>query len=262
MSDYTTLLFDVADGVAHVTLNRPDVHNAFDAAMQSELAQCWRSLRINDDVRAVVLTGAGEKAFCTGLDRSLIPEEDYDPYTYEDPGKKIGPKSQQLWKPVIAAVNGMACGGAFYLLGESDVVIAAETATFFDPHVTFGMPAVFEPILMTGRMAFGDLVRMSLIGSAERMSAATALQTGLVSEVTPTGELLDRATWVAQAIAAQPAAAVQATLRTLWAARNLAPDQASALGNVLLGLGSGTDARLEGQQRFAGGGSKSEWRLR
>lgn len=261
MTDYTTLLFDVADGVAHVTLNRPDKHNAFDAEMQSELARCWQALRSDDDVRAVLLTGAGDRAFCTGIDRSLIPEDEYDPYTYEDPGKLIGPKSRGLWKPVIAAVNGMACGGAFYLLGESEVIIAAETATFFDPHVTYGMPAVFEPILMTGRMAFGDLVRMSLIGAAERMSAATALRCGLVSEVTPPDELLARATWVAQSIAAQPPAAVQATLRTLWAARNLAPEQAAGLGNVLLGLGSGADARMEGQQRFASGG-KSEWRLR
>jgi enoyl-CoA hydratase/carnithine racemase len=261
VTDYTTLLVDVRDGVAHVTLNRPQVHNAFDAVMQSELAACWQALRGDDAVRAVLLTGAGDRAFCTGIDRSLIPEEAYDPYTYEDPGKVIGPKARGLWKPVVAAVNGMACGGAFYLLGESDVILASETATFFDPHVTYGMPAVYEPILMTGRMMFGDLARMSLLGAAERMSAETALRSGLVTEVTPPGELLERATWVAESIAAQPPAAVQATLRTLWAARNLTPDQGLALGNVLLGLGSGADARLEGQQRFAQG-AKAEWRLR
>ena len=262
MTDYTTLLFDVSDGVAHVTLNRPDVHNAFDADMQSELAACWDSLRADDAVAAVLLTGAGDAAFCTGIDRSLIPaDEEYDPYTYEDPGKLIGPKSRGLWKPVVAAVNGMACGGAFYLLGESDVIIASETATFFDPHVSYGMPAIFEPILLGGRMAFGDLLRMSLLGAAERMSARTAQHAGLVSEVTAPDELMDRAGWVARAIAAQPVTPTQATLRTLWAARTLTPEQAAGLGNVFLNLGSRTDERKQGQQRFATG-TKSEWRLR
>jgi enoyl-CoA hydratase/carnithine racemase len=229
--------------------------------MQSELAGCWQALRGDDSVRAVLLTGAGDRAFCTGIDRSLIPDDEYNPYTYEDPGKLIGPKSRGLWKPIVAAVNGMACGGAFYLLGEADVVVASETATFFDPHVTYGMPAVYEPILLGGRMMFGDLVRMSLVGAAERMSAATALRTGLVCEVTSPTELMEKATWLAQAIAAQPPAATQATLRTLWAARNLTPDQGIALGNIFLGLGSSADARVEGQQRFAGG-AKAEWRLR
>jgi enoyl-CoA hydratase/carnithine racemase len=95
-------------------------------------------LRANNDVRAIVLTGAGDRAFCTGMDRSDMPSSndafDFDPFTYEDPGRSIGPRSQGLWKPVIAAVNGMACGGAFYLLGQVDFIIAAEQATFFDPH--------------------------------------------------------------------------------------------------------------------------------
>ena len=69
----------------------------------------------------------------------------FDPFTYDDPGSRLGPRSNECWKPVVAAVNGMACGGAFYLLGEADILVAADHATFFDPHVTYGMPAVFEP---------------------------------------------------------------------------------------------------------------------
>jgi enoyl-CoA hydratase/carnithine racemase len=65
---------------------------------------------------------------------------------FNDPGDNIGPKSCDLWKPVIASVNGMACGGAFYMLGEVEFIIAADHATFFDPHVTYGMTAAFEPI--------------------------------------------------------------------------------------------------------------------
>ena len=219
----TTLHLEVADGVATVTLDRPEVHNAFDPTMTEELARVWRALRFATDVRAVVVTGRGDKAFCTGIDRSSVEEFGLDPLTYEDPGRLIGPKSQELWKPVVAAVNGMACGGAFYILGEADVILAAEEATFFDPHVTFGMVAAYEPILLLRRMPFGDVLRMALAGSHERISAATAQRIGLVSEVVPAGDLLAAARQLAGVFAAQPAHAVQATLRTLWAAATSPP---------------------------------------
>lgn len=257
----TTLLCEVSDDVAQVTLNRPEVHNAFNEAMQDELRAVWRWLREDDRVRAVVLTGAGGQAFCTGIDRGDIPETEYDPFTYEDPGRKIGPKSQELWKPVIAAVNGMACAGGFYLLGESDIIIAAEHATFFDPHVTYAMTAAFEPILLMNRMAFGDLVRLSLAGVHERMSARTAREAGLVSEVVVAEELLATSHDLARRIAASPAISVQATLRTLWAARSLSSDQAQALGNVFLKLGTSARALREGQERFTQR-KPGEWKLR
>jgi enoyl-CoA hydratase/carnithine racemase len=260
--DFDTLLLEISEGVATVTLNRPEVLNAFDERMQDELAALWKRLRHDDDVRAVVLTGGGQQAFCVGIDRSDIPvDTEFDPFTYEDPGRRIGPKTQQLWKPVVAAVNGMACGGAFYLLGESDVVISAEDATFFDPHVTYAMTAAFEPILLGGRMAFGEIVRMTLMGAHERLSAATALRIGLVSEVVPGAQLLDTARDVAKTIAAQPPTTIQATLRTLWAARNLTPDQAAALGNVFLQLGTSARALKEGQEAFANQ-VRPKWKLR
>lgn len=259
---FETVLLSVEDGVATLTLNRPDVLNAFDERMQDELASAWQHLRRDDEVRVVVLTGSGEQAFCVGIDRNDIPvDTEFDPFTYEDPGRRIGPKSQQLWKPVIAAVNGMACGGAFYLLGESDIVIAAEHATFFDPHVTYAMTAAYEPILLSGRMAFGDLVRMTLLGAHERLTADTALRAGLVTEVVPAGDLLDSATRLASVVASQPPTAVQATLRTLWAARDLTPEQATGLGNVFLQLGTSARALKEGQETFTNQ-PRPRWRLR
>jgi enoyl-CoA hydratase/carnithine racemase len=249
--ELSRLTYESADGVATVTLNRPDVHNAFDVRMQDELAAVWQWIRHDDSVRAVVLTGAGEKAFCTGIDRSDIPvDTEYDPFTYDDPGKKIGPKSQELWKPVIAAVNGMACAGAFYLLGESDIIIAAEHATFFDPHVTYGMTAAFETVLLSNRMAFGDLVRMSLVGALERLSADTAREAGLVCEVVAGDALLSTSRDLAGRIASAPPVAVQSTLRTLWAARGLSPDQALPLGNVFLQLGTTAKGLRQGQETF------------
>ncbi|HET6662810.1 MAG TPA: enoyl-CoA hydratase/isomerase family protein [Acidimicrobiales bacterium] len=249
----TTVALEVADGVATVTLDRPEVHNAFNPAMTEELSALWRALRDEPDVRAIVLTGRGDKAFCTGIDRTSVPEFRFDPFTYEDPGRLLGPKSQELWKPVIAAVNGMACGGAIYLLGEADVIIAADHATFFDPHVTYGMVAAYEPILLLRRMPFGDVLRMAITGTHERVSAATALRLGLVSEVTTLADLLPAAQQLAAVVAAQPPVAVQSTLRTLWAAKDLPIGQATSLGNLFLQLGTSTEALEAGQAVFESG---------
>lgn len=260
--DLSALILDIDDQIATVTLNRPEVHNAFDVRMQDELAAVWQFVRTENDIRVVVLTGNGDRAFCTGIDRNDIPlDEDFDPFTYDDPGRKIGPKSQGLWKPVIAAVNGMACGGAFYLLGESDIIIASETATFFDPHVTYGMTASFEPMLLIGRMAFGDLVRMTLVGAHERISARTAREAGLVNEVVAPNSLQEESRKLAAVIASQPPVSVQASLRTLWAARGLSLDQATSLGNIFLQLGTSSDALRQGQETFSRQGAR-EWRLR
>jgi enoyl-CoA hydratase/carnithine racemase len=259
--DLTTLALEVGDGVATVTLDRPEVHNAFDPTMVAELSRVWRALRSEPDVRAVVLTGRGEKAFCTGIDRSSVEQFEFDALTYEDPGRLIGPKSQGLWKPVVAAVNGMACGGAFYMLGEADVIIAAEHATFFDPHVSYGMVAAFEPILLLRRMPFGDVLRMALAGTHERVTATTAQRIGLVSEVTPLADLESSARQLAATFAAQPPHAVQATLRTLWAAKDLSVAEATQLGNLFLQLGTSTAALEEGQRAFASG-ARVEPRLR
>ena len=258
-SALTTIRYDAGDdGVATVTLDRPDAHNAFTTAMCDEMAATWAHVREDDSVRAVVVTGAGTKAFCTGIDRSEVPadgglEFSFDPFTYEDPGGRLGPRSNECWKPVVAAVNGMACGGAFYLLGESDVLIAADHATFFDPHVTYGMPAVFEPALMLHRMPFGEVMRMTLLGSHERISAARALEIGLVTEVVPADDLAASAHRVAAAIASQPATAVQASLRSLWAARDLTRDQMLDVGNTFLNLAMTKEALAEGQRVFASG---------
>ncbi len=257
----STLQYEQGDGIARIVLNRPDKYNAFNSAMQDELETVWQHVRTDADVRVVVLTGAGEKAFCTGIDRSEIPDEEFDPLTYDDPGRRIGPKSRGVWKPVIAAVNGMACGGAFYLLGESDIIIASSSATFFDPHVTYGMTAVFEPLLLMPRMPFGEVLRMALVGNDERMSAELARSVGLVSEVVEPDELLASALRLATTIAAQPPHAVQATLRTLWAARDLPPAQATELGNVFLALGTTAAGLAEGGARFASG-ERPKWRLR
>lgn len=269
---YETLLYEEKNGVAWVTLNRPDVLNAFDARMQRELHDVWRGLRRNDAVRAVVLTGAGDKAFCTGIDRTETmggrsePREKLvgsgsTPFMFDDPGSNIGPKSSDLWKPVIAAVNGMACGGAFYMLGEVEFIIAAEHATFFDPHVTYGMTASFEPMHMLQKMPFHEIMRVSLLGNHERMSARRAHEIGLVSEIVPAEKLREAAAWAAETIASQPALAVQGTVRAIWAARELSRSQALSTAYAFVAMGTNADSIEEGQAAFAGK-KRPPWRLR
>ncbi|MBV8304505.1 MAG: enoyl-CoA hydratase/isomerase family protein [Acidimicrobiia bacterium] len=271
MPDYETILYEEKDGVAWVTLNRPDVHNAFNARMQHELRDMWRGLRADDDVRCVVLTGAGEKAFCTGIDRTETmggnrPDElelgsGSTPFMFDDPGENIGPNSNDLWKPVVAAVNGMACGGAFYMLGEVEFIIAAEDATFFDPHVTYGMTAAFEPIHLLQKMPFGEIMRLSLLGNHERMSAQRAFDIGLVSEVVPSGELHDAAAWAADAIASAPPLAIQGTLRAIWTGLELTRTQALEQAYGYIAMGTNQASIAEGQQAFSSG-KRIEWRLR
>lgn len=270
MPDFETVTFAVDNGVGWVTLNRPDKHNAFNTVMQQELHKIWRSARTDDSVGALVLTGAGTKAFCTGIDRaeaiSSSPDEMRSRRVgsqihFDDPGELIGPKTSDLWKPVIAAVNGIACGGAFYMLGESDIIIASETATFFDPHVTYGMVASFETVHMAQRIPLGELLRMQLLGAHERMSARRAFEIGLVSEVCPQEGLLESARWIAETIAARPHSAIQATVRAAWAAQELPRSQALALGNAYLSLGTDPESLAEGQKFFASG-ERVEYRVR
>jgi enoyl-CoA hydratase/carnithine racemase len=278
-TSFKTLRYEEEDGVAVVTLDRPEVHNAFNQEMQEELRQLWRDLRGHDAVRAIILTGAGDKAFCSGIDRDETIEQGYledvhpterkrqhptgfvaTPFQYNDPGSRINPKQNDLWKPVVAAVNGMACGGALYLLGESDIVIAAEHATFFDPHVTYGMVAGFESLHLLQKLPLGETLRIVLLGAHERMSAARAHQLGLVSEVVPAVELRERAMWVARAIASAPVMAVQGTLRAVWMAHEVARREALAQMSSLVLLGTDYDDIESGQQSFQG--ERIDWRLR
>ncbi|MFD7716518.1 enoyl-CoA hydratase/isomerase family protein [Streptomyces sp. NPDC059814] len=249
---------DKETGVALLTLDRPERHNAIDLATAAELKAAWRALRYDDEVRVVVVTGAGGRAFCTGIDRGVDVPQPSSPYTIDDPLIAIGPKANDLWKPVIAAVEGMACGGAFYLLGESEFVIASEDATFFDPHTTYGMVSAYEAISMAQRMPFGEVARMSLMGTAERVTARRAYETGLVSEVTETGGAVLAALRAAAVIASYPTGAVQGTVRAVWSAKEAARTQALAHAPHLIALGNLTPERqaelFEGRGRVAGGG--------
>ncbi|WP_172388055.1 enoyl-CoA hydratase/isomerase family protein [Streptomyces sp. MNP-20] len=234
---------DEETGVAVLTLDRPERHNAIDLPLAAGLAAAWREFRHDDAVRAVVLTGAGDRAFCTGIDRAAEVPQPSSPYSLDDPLLTVGPKANDLWKPVLAAVNGMACGGAFYLLGEAEFALAAEHATFFDPHTTYGMVSAYETVYMAQRMPFGEVARTALMGTAERMSARRAYEVGLVSELCPGDGLLPAALRAAATIASYPTESVQGTVRALWATKEAARAQALAQAPHLIALGNAPRAR-------------------
>jgi enoyl-CoA hydratase/carnithine racemase len=273
MASYETLLVTKDDGIAWVSLNRPKVRNAINQQMQDELHELWHAFRYDDDVRCVVLTAEGDH-FCTGADRAEAVSDDNNaamaagnypgyptPWMYDDPGRDIGPKTRDLWKPVIAAVQGQACGGAFYMLGEVEFIIAADDAVFFDPHVTYGMTAAFEPIEMLNKMPFPEVMRMSLLGVHERMTAERAREIGMVTEVVPRDELRERAGWAARVIADSPPLVVQGTMRALWTALEVPRTQAIGMANLFTRIGSDAAAFKAGQERFSSG-ERPQWRKR
>jgi enoyl-CoA hydratase/carnithine racemase len=218
---YETLEYELADGVATVTLNRPAALNSFNPAMCTDFAALWARVRVDEDVRCVVLRAAGDH-FSTGLDvKAGRGEQPHSPWLADDPGEQLSPKRNRVWKPVVCAVQGMCAGGAFYWINEADLIICSADATFFDPHCTYGMTATLEPIGLRYRMPLGDVLRMVLLGLDERMSAETAQRVGLVSEVVVRERLWTRAGELAALIAAKPAWSVQGSIKSIWESMDL-----------------------------------------
>src|SRR3546814_7081133 len=146
-ADFGTIRYETsADKVATITLDRPEVMNAFDRQMGHEGREAWLLVKDDPDVNAVVLRAEGDRAFCAGLDTKKPYGQPDDVWNHEDPGELLSPKWQQVWKPVVCAVQGMCTAGALYFVNESDIVIASPEATFFDSHVTYGMVSALEPV--------------------------------------------------------------------------------------------------------------------
>ena len=217
MTTFETILLDVdaADRVATITLNRPEVLNAFNRTMCDEMAQAWRIVKADESVNAVVLRAAGTRAFSAGLDVKTPYGQPANVWNHEDPGEPLSPKWQKMWKPVVCAVQGMCTAGAFYFINEADVVICSTDATFFDSHVSAGLVCALEPIGLMRRVGLGEALRIALMGNDERVSADTALRIGLVSEVV-SERLWERAHEIAAAIAAKPTSATQGTVKAIW----------------------------------------------
>jgi enoyl-CoA hydratase/carnithine racemase len=257
-ASYETIEYEVAEHVVTVTLNRPDRLNSFNQTMMDEFLDVWRRVRTDDDLHVVVLRAAGDRAFCTGVDVQDGFDVAANVWSQEDPGAALGPRANRVWKPVVCAVHGMVAGGAFYWLNESDIIISADDATFFDPHVSYGLTSALEPIGLARRVPIGEVLRWALLGLDERMSAARALQIGLVSELVPRSELWERADELARIIAAKPPAAIQGTVRAIWESLDLPRTVALQTGLSYTQLGNPIGSAEVSRGAFI----KPKWRLR
>lgn len=228
--------------VATITLNRPDAMNSISKQMAAELAWAWQRVRDTDDIHAVVLRAAGDRAFCTGVDIKGDSSWFYRNNVWNtfDPGTVVSPKLQhRCWKPVVTAVNGFAAGGAQYLLNESDIIICSDDAAFFDPHANASIVSALEPIGMLHRgVPLGDVLRWALMGTEERITAPTALRIGLVSEVVERDQLWDRAHAIAVSIAARNPTAIQGTIRAIWESLDMTRSTALQNGMAYTHIGN------------------------
>ena len=256
--DYETVLFEVKDNVATVTLNRPQAMNGFNLAMLDEFRALWSRVRTDDGIHVVVLRAAGERAFSTGLDVKEGLNLPDNPWSQRDPGEDLSPKQNKVWKPVIAAVHGMVAGGAFYWLNDCDIIISADDATFFDPHVSYGLTSALEPIGLARRIPLGEALRWALVGLDERMSAQRAREIGLVSELVPYARLWGRAEELARIIAAKPSAAVQGTVRAIWETHGLDRETAQSIGWHYTRIGNPIGKAQVSRATFV----KPDWTLR
>jgi enoyl-CoA hydratase/carnithine racemase len=255
---YATILFEVADHVATVTLNRPDRLNAFNQQMCVEFGDVWKRVREEDDIHVSVVRANGKRAFCTGVDVVKGISKPPNFWVWDDPGKFLGPKANDCWKPMVIAINGMCAGGAFYWVNEADIVICDESATFFDPHVSYGMASALEPMGLARRIPLGEVLRWALLGLDERMSARRALEIGLVSEIVPDDDLRARAAELAATIAHKPTVATQGTVRAIWDSLDMTRSGAQATGLVYTQLANPIGQQQVDRASF----TKPKWRLR
>lgn len=259
---YETIEYEYSpDHVATITINRPGSLNAFSQQMCDEFREAWKAVRDDDEVHAVVLRAAGERAFSTGVDRKIGLYHPENFWNMEDPGNALGPKRNKVWKPVVCAIQGMAAGGAFYWINESDIIICSEDATFFDPHVSYGMTSALEPMGLLRRIPLGEVLRWALMGLDERMTARRALEIGLVSEVVEFSKLHERAHVLAAKIAAKPSTATQGTVKAIWDSLEMSLSAAQLVGLSYPQLGNPT-GRAQVDPEFFSSGKRPDWEAR
>jgi enoyl-CoA hydratase len=219
---YRGLLVERDGPVGWLVFDRPAVGNAMDAAMLADLPRAWQELDADPDVRVIVNTGNGS-AFQTGLDvRQLAGDRDAlreQSRRTKHADLRISAWHNRIGKPVIAAVNGVCAGGGLHFVADADIVIAAERATFLDPHVSIGQASAFELIALARRGPVEPVLRIGLLGGRERLDAARAYQLGIVSEVVPDVRAAARA--LAEKIARNPPEALRLVKQQLWRALEL-----------------------------------------
>ena len=229
--EFKTILYEKRDGVVTITLTRPERHNAITLTMSRELQQAWGRIKQDPEVVCAILTGAGDRALCTGIDVADVAEGTNTTETGgmdrdASPWFQLTAIQNRCWKPVITAVNGMACGGGLHFVTDSDLIVCSETATFFDTHVKVGLVAGIEPVGLARRMPLESVLRMALLGGSERIDAHRARELGLVGEVVPAAELMPRARELAALIGQHSPTALALSKRAIWESLDVGLDEA------------------------------------
>src|SRR5688500_12033083 len=219
---YEHLIVERHGPVGWLVNNRPDQLNAMNNKMRDEFADAWKELDADPEGRVVVHTGEG-RAVQTGVDVSELASDGVGMERYRESVENwdlhFTAWHQEVWKPVIAAVNGICAGGGFHWVADADIVIAASDAQFFDPHVSIGQVVALEAIGLIRKMPAEAVMRMAFVGRHERMTAERAYELGMISEVVdPPERLRERAQELAETIARNSPAAMAATKKALWAA--------------------------------------------
>jgi enoyl-CoA hydratase/carnithine racemase len=256
MADTPTVLVDVQDHVATLTLNRPERKNAMNQQLKDELREAWRRVKADPDIWVAILTGAGE-GFSSGADvESLATGGFPKPDRWRELAMIEGivelptPRRQRVHKPVIAAVNGVAAGFSLDLVTESDIPIASEKAFFVDPHVSLGYVSSHEMVNMARRVPVSVCLRMALLGSRERMSAQRAYEVGLVTEVVPHERLMPRARELAAMIVSNAPLAVWGTKMGILQGLGLPIPQAEEIAAGYLEIVEQSEDHAEGPRAF------------
>ena len=255
MGTYEHLIVQRDGPVGWLINNRPDQLNAMNNTMRDEFADAWTELDNDPAVRVIVHTGEG-RAFQTGVDVSEIAGDGVGMERYRDSMENFDLHftswHQQVWKPVITAVNGICAGGGFHWVADADIVIAASDASFFDPHVSVGQVVSVEAIGLLRKMPAEAVMRMAFVGRHERMSAERAYELGMISEIVdPPDRLRERAQELAETIAKNSPAAMAATKKALWGALEMGLTDTCRAGAAELVSMWGHPDQTEGPKSFA-----------
>ena len=230
------LLFDLAGGVATLTLNRPQEGNAMAPDMLVALEAAWTRVNDDPDIRVVLLTGAGERHFCTGASVAQLEVGKGSLNNVSQArANRFTPQQKHVTKPVICVVNGLCNGGGLHFVAEADVVVAHEGVQFMDTHVSVGQVSALEALGVARRAGPGAALLMGLAGRGYRLPAARAYQLGLVDLLEASREAaLERGRELAAAMVQNSPQAMALTKRAIWASSTMPDPQALEFGWELL----------------------------
>jgi E-phenylitaconyl-CoA hydratase len=245
--------FDISERVAIVTLNRPESLNAVDPDTRAELHRIWDQVRRDDAIWAVIVTGAGEKAFCTGSDlkKTLPSDRSFASQVYgPDPAPTFLGDLHLTDKPLIAAINGYAMGGGLELALACDIRICSSNAVFALSEVKIGsLPGAGGTQRLTRAIGQSDAMLMLLTG--DRIPAAEAHRIGLVSRVVEPAQLQEEARAIARRIIENAPLAVRAVKRLAYQGLDMPLSHGIAMERQAFGLLYASADRVEGRKAFA-----------